>query len=54
MSILITGGTGFLGIEIAKILIEDGEHVVLFDLHPDANAAAGIGHAVTITQGRLR
>jgi UDP-glucose 4-epimerase len=51
MSVLITGGTGFLGLEIAKVLIEDGEHVVLFDLYPDANAVAGLGVAVTIARG---
>jgi UDP-glucose 4-epimerase len=50
MSVLITGGTGFLGLEIAKILIEDGEHVVLFDLYPDANAVAGLGVEVTIVR----
>jgi len=32
MSILITGGTGRLGMGLAKELVERGEEVVLFDI----------------------
>ncbi len=31
MSIMITGGTGFLGAEICRLLVEDGERPVLLD-----------------------
>ncbi len=52
MSVLITGGTGYLGAAIAKALVErDDEHVVLFDLYPEAGAVAALGDKVTIVQG---
>ena len=35
MSYLVTGGTGFIGSCIVRDLVREGEHVVVYDLHPD-------------------
>ena len=32
MSILITGGTGFLGSQLAHLLVDRGEDIILFDV----------------------
>ena len=35
MAVLITGGTGFIGAEVARLLLKKGEkRVVLFDMSP--------------------
>ena len=34
MSYLITGGTGFIGIHIARLLTQEGEEVVTYDIDP--------------------
>lgn len=34
MTVLITGGTGFLGSNLARMLIDEGERPVLFDIAP--------------------
>jgi nucleoside-diphosphate-sugar epimerase len=52
MSVLITGGTGFLGAETARVLVEEGnEKVVLFDLYPNEDAVRGLGDNATIVRG---
>jgi len=51
MSILITGGTGFIGIGLARRLIEKGEEVVLFDIAPQKERLAGLEGSVKIAQG---
>ncbi len=33
MAKLITGGTGYIGAELAHLLVERGEEVVLFDIN---------------------
>jgi len=39
MTVLITGGSGFVGLNVAAVLLARGDHVVLFDLNgPPANA----------------
>jgi len=35
MSYLVTGGTGFIGIQIVRLLIDHGRQVVIFDISPD-------------------
>ena len=37
MSYLVTGGTGFIGAHIVRLLIQDGEKVVAYDMAPDQN-----------------
>lgn len=38
MAIMITGGTGFIGVHLARLLLQAREEVVLFDAHPDRQA----------------
>ena len=41
MTALITGGTGFLGSEVARVLLSQGETgVTLFDLDPSTERLA--------------
>ncbi len=35
MAILITGGTGLIGAELARTLVDRGEDVILFDISPN-------------------
>lgn len=53
MSILITGGTGFLGSHIARTLVLEKERddVVLFDRYPAEERISDIRDRVTIVQG---
>ena len=37
MSIMVTGGTGFIGNRIIRKLLDRGEEVVCFDLAPPRN-----------------
>ena len=41
MAVLIAGGSGFIGLNIAEAYLRDGAHVVLMDRHP-ASAAASL------------
>ena len=54
MSILITGGTGFLGINLARRLLEKGNDVVLFDLNTDIERFPDIKGHVKVAKGDLR
>lgn len=52
MTILITGGTGFLGSTLAHLLVEkEDARLLLFDLFPDADAVADIAQNATIVRG---
>jgi nucleoside-diphosphate-sugar epimerase len=53
MSKLITGGTGFLGAEIARLLVSHGEDVILFDIHPNHNRIKGTEGNVKVVKGNL-
>lgn len=53
MAQLITGGTGFIGAELARLLVERGESVVLFDSAPNHNRIEGIGDKAKVIQGDL-
>ena len=54
MPILITGGTGFIGIGLAHRLVERGEDVVLFDIVPQSERVADIKDKVKVVQGDLK
>ena len=47
MTTLITGGTGFLGSEVARVLLSEGETgITLFDLDPSAARLGGLSSEV--------
>ena len=50
---LITGGTGYIGAQLAHLLVLEGEHPVLFDVSPNRAALAGIESAVKVVRGDL-
>jgi len=54
MSILITGGTGFIGVGLARRLLEKGEDVVLFDVAIAHQRIADIKNKVKVIQGDLK
>jgi len=54
MSILITGGTGFIGIGLAQRLAERGEDIVLFDIAPRSERVADMKGKVKVIQGDLK
>ncbi len=59
MSVLVTGGTGFIGAPTVRRLLERGEQVVSFDLVPDHDALAReLGSAevdgLTVVRGDVR
>ncbi|UCC16715.1 MAG: NAD-dependent epimerase/dehydratase family protein [Dehalococcoidales bacterium] len=53
MTKLITGGTGYVGSELARLLVEQGEKVVLFDIMINRFRIADIAGECTIIQGDL-
>ncbi len=53
MTKLITGGTGLIGSEVAKMLVEKGERPVLFDIAPNFEAIQSIQDKVTVIRGDL-
>jgi len=54
MSILITGGTGKIGIGLAKELVERSEEVVLFDIATRDERVVDIKDKVKVVQGDLK
>ncbi|MFW9847885.1 MAG: NAD-dependent epimerase/dehydratase family protein [Candidatus Thorarchaeota archaeon] len=50
-SVLITGGTGFIGSHLARKLIQQNMRVVLFDLYPNHNGILDIKDKVEIVEG---
>lgn len=51
MTIMITGGTGFIGAHLARRLLQAGERVVLFDAQPDRQAIQDMAERVTVVRG---
>lgn len=53
MSVLVIGGTGFIGSRLARRLVQRGERVVLFDIAPDLHAIRDLGDAVAVERGDI-
>ncbi len=53
MTKLITGGTGYIGAELARRLVNRGEDVVLFDIVINRNRIEDIANRVKIVRGDL-
>ena len=53
MAILITGGTGLIGAELARTLVSRGEDVVLFDISPNYARISDIQDKVKVVPGNL-
>ena len=53
MTILITGGTGLTGAEVARLLAAKGERPVLLDIAPRADYIADIKEKVRMLQGDI-
>ncbi len=52
MATLVTGGTGLIGAEVARVLLEKGEQgPVLFDFNPSPNRIADIADQVDVVRG---
>ena len=55
MTILITGGAGFISAEIARILLSRGEkRLILFDIHPSTKRLGDLTGRIEMVQGDLR
>ena len=53
MAKLITGGTGFIGAQLGRILADRGEDVVLFDIAPNRTNIREFFDKVRLVQGNL-
>ncbi|HOW57904.1 MAG TPA: NAD-dependent epimerase/dehydratase family protein, partial [Smithellaceae bacterium] len=54
MSILIIGGTGFVGAHVARLLLAEGEKdIVVFDINPTTKLLDDVAAKVTIVRGDL-
>jgi len=53
MKALITGGTGFIGAELARTLVGKGEDVTLFDIAPNYTRISDIRDNINVVQGNL-
>lgn len=54
MAYLITGGTGFIGANVARQLLDRGRDVVLFDYEPDEERLGDVADDVTVVRGDVR
>jgi nucleoside-diphosphate-sugar epimerase len=54
MNILITGGTGFIGSEVVRILLEKGEKdLIVFDINPSTKLSDEVADQVEIVGGDI-
>jgi len=54
MSTLITGGTGFIGAQIVRILLEKGEKdLVVFDINPSTKLLDDVADQIEVVRGDL-
>ena len=50
MAMLITGGTGFIGAEVARVLVRNGERPIVFDINDRKTLLKGVEDKVTIVK----
>lgn len=54
MSILVTGGTGFIGAEIVRQLVDSGQdEITVFDINPSTKLLDGLEEKVELVRGDL-
>ena len=54
MSTLITGGTGFIGTQVVRLLLEKGEKdIVVFDINPSTKLLDDVADQVEVVRGDL-
>jgi UDP-glucose 4-epimerase len=51
MSVMVAGGSGFIGSHLVRKLVENGEKVVVFDLHPNLEAIGDVISKVEVVKG---
>jgi nucleoside-diphosphate-sugar epimerase len=51
MTILVIGGTGFIGSRLVRLLAARGEEVACMDINPGAHSFADLGKQVSVTRG---
>ncbi len=51
MSILVIGGTGFIGSRLVRLLATRGEEVACMDINPGAHSFADLGKQVSVMRG---
>ena len=51
MNTLITGGTGFIGAEVARVLARNGERPIVFDINDRKTLLKGVEDRVTVVRG---
>jgi nucleoside-diphosphate-sugar epimerase len=53
MTVLITGGTGFVGSHVARKLVDKGRRVVIYDIHPNLNTISDFKDKITLVRGDI-
>ena len=51
MSVLVIGGTGFIGLRVIRLLVARGEQVTCMDINPGAAAFTELGDQVQVIRG---
>jgi nucleoside-diphosphate-sugar epimerase len=51
MSILVIGGTGFIGHRLVRLLVARGQTITSMDINPNAHSFADLGQKVTTVRG---